>query len=201
MLNMMDHCSLKWPDLVILDRDGVINHDSKNYIKSADEWQPIAGSLEAIAKLSNAGVKVGIATNQRGISLGLYDHQALEEMHQKMHSLLAELKGNIHALEFCIADDHSHPDRKPNPGMLLTIMAQLQISKDAVIYFVGDKDSDIQAALNAGVLPILVRTGNGATTETKLLKNELAIDLLEGDLPVFDNLAEFVSKLSQSSPN
>lgn len=191
---MIDHSSLKWPDLVILDRDGVINHDSKNYIKSADEWQPIAGSLEAIATLTNAGVKVAIATNQRGISLGLYDHQALDEMHQKMHSLLANLDGKVHALEFCTADDESHPDRKPNPGMLLKIISQLKMPENAVIYFVGDKGSDIKAANNAGVLPVLVRTGNGAATETRFIEQNRS-----ENLPIFDDLAGFVAALSQSS--
>lgn len=198
---MTDHLSLKWPDLIILDRDGVINHDSKNYIKSADEWQPIAGSLEAIAMFSNAGIPVGIATNQRGISLGLYDHQALEEMHAKMHALLADLKGQIHAIEFCIADDPAHPDRKPNPGMLLKIVESLPMPKDATIYFVGDKISDIEAALNAGVFPVLVRTGNGLTTESKLHTKAVQLEISIDDLPVFDNLAEFALKLSQSSPS
>ncbi len=203
---MMDHSSLKWPNLVILDRDGVINHDSKNYIKSADEWQPIAGSLEAMATLSKAGVKIGIATNQRGISLGLYDHQALEEMHHKMHSLLADVDGAVHALEFCTADDESHPDRKPNPGMLHKIIAQLHMPEDSVIYFVGDKSSDIKAAHSAGVHPILVRTGNGAATEKKLTEIKLTeANLSETNrsenLPVFDDLAAFVTALSQLSSN
>lgn len=193
---MVNQISLKRPDLVILDRDGVINHDSKNYIKSADEWQPITGSLEAIAKLSNAGIKVAIATNQRGITLGLYDHQALEEMHTKMHALLNELNGQIHALEFCTADDESHPDRKPNPGMLLKIISELQMPKDAVIYFVGDKGSDVKAALNAQVLPILVRTGNGKATEETLHQKEGMINL-----PIFDDLLAFVNTLPLSYPH
>lgn len=191
---MCDHLSLKWPDLVILDRDGVINYDSKAYIKSADEWMPIEGSLEAISLLSNAGVKVGIATNQRGISLGLYDHAALTDMHEKMHMLLADLSGQVHALEFCTADDETHPDRKPNPGMLLKIKDQLNMPENAVIYFVGDKQSDIEAAINAGVLPILVRTGNGEKTESNLLNDEQA-----QPLATFDSLSNFVHALSAST--
>ncbi|MHC5225204.1 HAD-IIIA family hydrolase [Ignatzschineria sp. LJL83] len=191
---MCDHLSLKWPDLVILDRDGVINHDSKAYIKSADEWMPIEGSLEAISKLSNAGVKIGIATNQRGISLGLYDHAALTEMHEKMYSLLTDLAGEIHALEFCTADDKTHPDRKPNPGMLLKIKDQLNMPADSVIYFVGDKQSDIKAAINAGVLPILVRTGNGEKTERDLSDGKKA-----QPLATFDSLSDFIHALSAST--
>lgn len=177
---------LAWPDLVILDRDGVINHDSKHYIKSADEWQPIAGSLEAITTLSNAGVKVGIATNQRGISLGLYGYPELEAMHAKMAALLATLGGRVDAIEFCIADDEAHPDRKPNPGMLFKIMTALQMPENAVIYFVGDKSSDVMAANNAGVIPILVRSGNGANTEAKLQDDALY---------VFDDLQSFTAAL------
>lgn len=184
---------LPFPSLVILDRDGVINQDSKAYIKSADEWMPIPGSLEAIAKLSQAGIKVGIATNQRGITLGLYGHQELEEMHAKMHSLLETHKGEIHAIEFCTADDESHPDRKPNPGMLHKIIKTLDMPEDAVIYFIGDKGSDVKAANNAGVIPVLVRTGNGASTEEKLKASGKADDLL-----IFDDLATFAELIIAS---
>lgn len=182
---------LPFPLLVILDRDGVINQDSKEYIKSADEWVPIPGSLEAIAKMTNAGIKVGIATNQRGISLGLYGHTELSDMHTKMENLLQDRDGEIHAIEFCTADDPGHPDRKPNPGMLLKIMTTLQIPQDAPIYFVGDKTSDVEAAINAGVTPVLVRTGNGVQSEAKLrAKGDGFSDLL-----VFDDLATFVDQL------
>ncbi len=195
--------TLPWPDLVILDRDGVINEDSKAYIKSSAEWHPIPGSLEAIAQLHQANIPVAVATNQRGIALGLYDHQALEEMHQKMSRLLREHRGEIVALEYCTADDPSHPDRKPNPGMLLKIMAQLEIASSEipakVIYFIGDKMSDVEAGQRANIRPILVRTGNGATTEAKLkahnLSNKTVAEANSITLPCFDTLADFVNRL------
>lgn len=184
--------ALPFPDLVILDRDGVINQDSPDYIKSADEWLPIPGSLEAIAKLCQRGVKIAIATNQRGIALGLYDHQALEMMHEKMHTLLASHKGEIDMIAFCTADDPLHPDRKPNPGMLLTIIEELQLSKESVIYFVGDKSSDVEAAKRATaesdyhVIPTLVRTGNGLKSEKKMNDSSLL---------TYNDLASFVDAL------
>lgn len=183
---------LPFPALVILDRDGVINQDSKHYIKSADEWIPIPGSLEAIAKMTKAGIQVGIATNQRGISLGLYDHSELSEMHAKMESLLQDLDGEIHAIEFCTADDETHPDRKPNPGMLLKIINQLNTPENAIIYFVGDKTSDVEAAINAGVTPVLVRTGNGAKSEESLKEKNI---MEAQSLLIFDNLSDFTSAL------
>ncbi|WP_084331531.1 HAD-IIIA family hydrolase [Ignatzschineria larvae DSM 13226] len=201
--------TLPWPDLVILDRDGVINEDSTAYIKSSDEWHPIAGSLEAIAALNQAGVPVAVATNQRGIALGLYDHQALDEMHQKMADLLDEHQGKIAALEYCTADDPEHPDRKPNPGMLHKIMTQLAIIPPQVIYFVGDKQSDLEAGKRAGIRPVLVRTGNGAETERKLQQalvetpqhhsnNGLENDgNHENTIPCFASLAEFVTILQR----
>lgn len=194
--------TLPWPDLVILDRDGVINEDSKAYIKSSAEWHPIAGSLEAIAALNQAGVPVAIATNQRGIALGLYDHQALDEMHEKMTALLAEHQGKIDMIAFCTADDPEHPDRKPNPGMLHKIMAKLAITPPQVIYFVGDKPSDLEAGQRAGVRPILVRTGNGAETERKL--QQVLVEAPqnhnndnENAIPCFASLAEFVTTLQR----
>lgn len=189
----MNTTVLPFPALVILDRDGVINQDSKNYIKSADEWIPIPGSLEAIAEMTNAGIQIGVATNQRGISLGLYGHTDLSEMHDKMHGLLKEMDGEIHAIEFCIADDEAHPDRKPNPGMLLKIIQQLNIPQDTPIYFVGDKTSDVEAAINAGIIPVLVRTGNGMKSEGKL-QNMPQISQAKSTL-VFDDLAAFAHTL------
>ncbi|WP_275665408.1 HAD-IIIA family hydrolase [Ignatzschineria cameli] len=183
---------LPFPDLVILDRDGVINQDSSAYIKSRDEWIPIPGSLEAMARLHQAGVKIGIATNQRGIALGLYDHQALEEMHQKMTALLSDVGGAIDEIAFCTADDPLHPDRKPNPGMLLTIIKALDLPQTSVIYFVGDKSSDVAAAENATlqsdyrVIPVLVRTGNGIKSEKKLNDRERL---------TYNDLASFVDAL------
>ncbi len=181
--------SQRVPALVILDRDGVINHDSPHYIKSADEWHPIPGSLEAIAQLTKAGIQVAIATNQRGISLGLYGHKELHEMHEKLERLLHPLGGKIAQIEFCIADDENHPDRKPNPGMLKRLKQNLLSTPSDLVYFVGDKYSDLEAAIGADSIPILVRTGNGKKTEKELKGTPFQ------EIDVFNDLAHFVAEL------
>lgn len=153
---------MKW---VILDRDGVINHDSPNYIKSVAEWRPIPGSLEAIARLCQHGYRVFVATNQAGIGRGLFAYDALLAMFDHLQRRLAELGGRIDGIAFA----PEHPDqatelRKPNPGMLKDLARRLQAPLDGV-WFIGDSRSDLEAALAAGAEPVLVRTGNGRATE------------------------------------
>lgn len=170
--------------LVILDRDGVINEDSDEYIKSVAEWHPIPGSLEAIARLCQAGFRVFIASNQSGIGRGMFDYDALFSMNDRLQKLAGEFGGRIDGIEF--APDH--PDqatemRKPNPGMLKDLAKRLQINLDAVCY-VGDSASDIEAARAAGARPVLVRTGKGR-------KAEKTADLK--DVAVYDDLAAFAA--------
>lgn len=151
--------------LVILDRDGVINEDSDQYIKSVAEWHPIPGSLEAIARLSQAGWLVFIASNQAGIGRGLFDYDALFAIHEVLCTRVASLGGRIDGIEFAPEHpDHATEYRKPNPGMLLDIARRLGTPLDGVP-FVGDSFKDVQAAQNSGARPILVRTGNGSRTE------------------------------------
>jgi D-glycero-D-manno-heptose 1,7-bisphosphate phosphatase len=169
--------------LVILDRDGVVNEDSDDYIKSVAEWKPIPGSLEAIAQLCQAGYQVYIASNQSGIGRGLFDFDALFAIHDRMQRAVAELGGRISGIEYA----PEHPDeasemRKPAPGMLKDLARRLQISLENVC-FVGDKADDITAARAAGARPVLVLTGKGE--RTKLKQN------LDG-VPVYKDLAEFV---------
>ncbi|MCB1743071.1 MAG: D-glycero-beta-D-manno-heptose 1,7-bisphosphate 7-phosphatase [Gammaproteobacteria bacterium] len=170
--------------LVILDRDGVINEDSPNHIRSADEWVPIRGSLEAIARLHQAGVRIVVATNQPGIKRRLFSVESLNAIHGKLHRMVSEIGGHIDAIVFC---PHSAKDgcgcRKPEPGMLTSVMERMHINPDSVT-FVGDKASDVQAALAAGVHPVLVRSGQG---EANL---EAARALT--DLEVHDDLSAFV---------
>lgn len=146
---------------IILDRDGVINFDSEEYIKTPEEWQPIPGSLEAIAKLNQYGYKVLIATNQSGISRGFYDISTLEDIHAKMHAALAEVGGKIHDIFYC---PHHPLDncfcRKPKPGLLYQIRDKYNINLKKT-FFVGDSAKDIEAAIASGCLPLLVLTGNG----------------------------------------
>lgn len=150
--------------LVILDRDGVINFDSDQFIKNPDEWKPIPGSLEAIARLNQAGFRVVVASNQSGVGRGLFDMATLNAIHDKMHKLLAQYGGRIDALFFCphTADDKC-ACRKPKPGMLAEI-AQRYSQTLAGVAAVGDSLRDLQAAEKAGAQPILVRTGKGEKT-------------------------------------
>ena len=148
--------------LLILDRDGVINHDSSNYIRSLNDWKPIEGSLEAIAKASNAGWTVAIATNQSGLARGYFNQATLGQIHQRLRDQVAALGGHIDAIAYCPhGPDDGCDCRKPAPGMLNDLMHSFGES-DA--YFVGDSLRDLQAAERADVKPILVLTGNGNKT-------------------------------------
>jgi D-glycero-D-manno-heptose 1,7-bisphosphate phosphatase len=167
--------------LIILDRDGVINFDSPHYIKSPAEWKAIPGSLEAIARLTQAGYKVVVATNQSGIGRGLFDMDTLNAIHDKMHRAVQALGGRIDAIYFCPHTADSKCDcRKPMPGMFLRIGAcfNTDLSK---AFSVGDSLRDLQAAERAGASPMLVLTGKGENT------------LAEGGLPestqIFPDLA------------
>ncbi len=173
--------------LVILDRDGVINYDSDQFIKSPEEWKPIPGSLEAIAALNQAGFRVVVASNQSGIGRGLFDMATLNAIHAKMHKLTAQAGGRIEAIFFCPHPADSQCGcRKPKVGLFREIAQRYHIDLKGVPA-IGDALRDIQAAAEAGATPILVRTGKGGKT------------LASGELPpgvrVFDNLAEAVQAL------
>lgn len=175
--------------LVILDRDGVINHDSDAYIKSPDEWQPIPGSLDAIAKLNRAGYTVAVATNQSGISRGYFDLQTLSAMHRKMDDMLYQLGGRVDGIFFC---PHGPRDecscRKPLPGLLEDIASRFSTQLHGV-HFIGDSINDLHCAKNAGALPVLVKTGKGERTLLEKDASGFA------DVPVFADLAEAVEAL------
>ena len=174
--------------LVILDRDGTINHDSDDYIKSPAEWTPIPGSLEAIARLHQADYRVVVATNQSGIGRGLFDTQALFAIHDKLQRALGQLGGRIDAFFFCPhkADDNCRC-RKPQPGMLLEVARRFNVAIEDVS-MVGDSRKDLEAAAAAGARPVLVLTGNGTKTQA------------EGNLPrgttVHADLAAFARQLA-----
>ena len=150
--------------LVILDRDGVINLDSEHYIKPPEEWKPFAGSLEAIARFTQAGFRVVVATNQSGVGRGLFDMATLNAMHDKMHKAVNQLGGRIEAVFFCPhAQDAGCACRKPQPGMLLEIAERFNVAL-AGVPAIGDSLRDLQAASAAGARPILVLTGKGEQT-------------------------------------
>jgi D-glycero-D-manno-heptose 1,7-bisphosphate phosphatase len=173
--------------LVILDRDGVINHDSAAYIKSPEEWKPIPSSLEAIALLNQAGCHVVVATNQSGVGRGLFEMATLNAIHDKMHRALGLVGGRIDAIFFCPhAQDAGCACRKPKTGLFEDIARRFNTSLRDVPS-IGDSLRDLQASAAVGAQPILVLTGKGSKTQR------------EGDLPpgtkVFADLAAAVKSL------
>jgi len=150
--------------LIILDRDGVINHDSSEFIKSPQEWRPIDGSMEAIALLNQAGYVVVVATNQSGISRKLFDMQILNAIHQKMHEAAQHVGATIDAVFFCPhAADVNCDCRKPKPGMLREIAKRYDIDLKNVPV-VGDSLRDLQSGFIVGCAPHLVLSGKGEAT-------------------------------------
>jgi len=163
----------------------VINHDSTEYVKSKDEFVPIDGSLEAIARLHKAGFKIGICTNQSAIGRGLLSQDTLAEIHRQLHRAVAVLGGHIGGLCYCPhLPDHGCICRKPRPGMLQELMQRLKEPPELTV-FVGDSLKDLQAARNAGCQPVLVRTGQGRVTE--------AAAAALGVVRIYDDLAGFAS--------
>lgn len=173
--------------LIILDRDGVINYDSDQFIKSPDEWKPLPGSLEAIARLTQEGYRVVVATNQSGISRGLFDMPTLNAIHEKMHKACAQAGGRIDAVFFCPhASEANCSCRKPKSGMIEEIAERFGGDLNGVPS-VGDSLRDLEASARMGAQPYLVLTGKGVKTQIK------------GGLPsgtlVFPDLAAIVATL------
>jgi len=162
--------------LIVLDRDGVINRDSDAYIKSPDEWRPLPGSLEAIARLCKAGYRIVVATNQSGVGRGLFDLETLAAIHAKMHLAVAAAGGRLDAIFFCPHTADSHCScRKPAPGMMEDILRRFHAEPGSVTA-VGDSLRDLQAAVAVGMRPVLVLTGKGRKTmQTGGLPPETAV--------------------------
>lgn len=180
---------------IILDRDGVINQDSDAYIKSPEEFIPIDGSLEAIARLNQAGYQVLVATNQSGIARGYFTEQILHQMHQKLAHALALVGGKVECIVFC---PHGPEDdcqcRKPKPGLIQELIKRYNIDVDNLVV-VGDSLRDLQAAVAVGAKPVLVKTGKGEKT-LKSISGTDADDntkALWRNLPVYENLSAFVN--------
>ena len=155
------------PKLVILDRDGVINHDSDQFIKSPREWKPIDGAVEAIARLNQNGYRVVVATNQSGIGRGLFDMATFNAINDKMMELVFRQGGRIDAIFFCpcTAEQQCHC-RKPDTGMFEDIAARFGVGLNGVPA-IGDSLRDLEAAAKVGCVPILVLTGKGKKTKEK----------------------------------
>ena len=150
--------------LLLLDRDGVINLDSDQYIKSPAEWKPIPGSLEAIARLTQGGWRIVVATNQSGLSRGLFDMSTLNAIHTEMHRAVGQAGGRIDAIFFCPhASDSNCECRKPRPGLLLEIASRFGVELKGVP-MIGDSLRDVEAAAAVGAQPWLVLTGKGRNT-------------------------------------
>jgi D-glycero-D-manno-heptose 1,7-bisphosphate phosphatase len=173
--------------LIILDQAGVINHSSETSIKTPDEWIPIPGSLEAIARLTHSGYRVIIATNQSGIGRGLLDMATYNAINDKMHKAVNHAGGRIDAIFFC---PHTNADkctcRKPATGLFDEIMQRYGINLKNVPA-IGDSLKDLQAASAAGAIPILVLTGEGQITRTK--------EEIPANTQIFDDLAQAVDVL------
>lgn len=173
--------------LIILDRDGVINHDSDEFIKTVDEFVPLPGSIEAISRLCQAGYRVAVATNQSGIARGYFDIDTLNAMHDKLRRELASHGGAIDMIAYCPhGPDDGCDCRKPRPGMYRAIARRFDLSLNGVPV-IGDSLRDLQAAQLVGALPILVKTGKGQRT---LNKGEG----LDG-ISVYDNLSAAVTAI------
>jgi len=158
--------------LIVLDRDGVINQDSADFIRSPDEWNALPGSPEAIKQLNNAGFTVVIATNQSGIGRGLFSLETLDKIHDKMMATITATGGHIDGIYVCPHDpDMNCHCRKPNPGLLQQIARQYDRCA-AELIVVGDSLRDLQAAWAFGAPAILVRTGNGRITEQHLSSDQ-----------------------------
>ena len=176
--------------LIILDRDGVINQDRDDFVKSVDEWIPIEGSMDAIAFLTQAGYNIAVATNQSGIGRKYFTVQDLTEMHAKMHRLVRQAGGEIDGIWFCPHTDADHCScRKPKPGMVEDILNRFNTDARGV-YLVGDSLRDLQAIDAVGGLPVLVLTGKG--------KKTLAAGGLPENTQVFDDLLAFAHYLIQT---
>ncbi|MDJ0806043.1 MAG: D-glycero-beta-D-manno-heptose 1,7-bisphosphate 7-phosphatase [Gammaproteobacteria bacterium] len=173
---------------IILDRDGVINEDSDDFIKSPDEWVPITGSLDAVARLNHAGYQVYVASNQSGIGRGLFDIESLNAIHQKMNTELQKIGGRIQAILFCPhAPDEECQCRKPKAGLYEEVARR---SQEPLINMpvIGDSFRDLEAAMTVGAKPILVLTGKGENTLMEHREQLL-------NVPRFANLAVAVERL------
>lgn len=174
--------------LIVLDRDGVINIDSDQFIKSPDEWKPIPGSLEAIARLNESGWRVVVASNQSGVGRGLFDMDTLNAINEKMTKAIGQVGGRLDAIFFCPHSADSTCDcRKPRPGMFVQIAERFNVDMKGVPV-VGDSLRDLQAGVAVGCQPYLVLTGKGAKTQADPA-------LPEGTL-VFPDLAAVAAQLT-----
>ncbi len=185
--------------LLVLDRDGVINEDSDDFIRGLQDWRPIPGSLDAIAALSRAGYRVAIATNQSGLGRGLFTRQDLEDIHRHLRQAVERLGGKIAGIYYCPhLPDAGCLCRKPAIGLLSAIGTGLG-EPVAGAYFIGDSMTDLQCAQAAGCRPVLVKTGKGTRTLAELQGRAPPLENA-AEVPVFDDLATAVEAILTPGP-
>ena len=182
--------------LVILDRDGTINEDSPDYIKSAAEWIPLPGALEAIARLNHAGWQVVVASNQSGLGRGLFDVASLNAMHTKMHKMLAKVGGRIESIFYCPhGPEEACQCRKPMPGLFEQIRDRFGVDLRGVPS-VGDSARDLLAGVELGCEPHLVLTG-----KSESLRGQVLPPSFPAHTRVHDNLDAFARSLIAQHPH
>tara|TARA_R110001592_G_scaffold363043_1_gene679582 strand:+ start:65664 stop:66245 length:582 start_codon:yes stop_codon:yes gene_type:complete len=185
--------------LIVLDRDGVINEDSDAYIRSLADWRPIPGSIAAIAALSQAGFTIAVATNQSGLSRGYLSLDDLEAIHHTMCQRVEAAGGQIAGIFYCPhLPEEGCNCRKPATGLLQAIETEVGESPRGAI-FIGDSLKDLQAASAYGCRPMLVKTGKGTATASRLLAGETALADYRA-FPIFDDLAEASRHILQQLP-
>lgn len=185
--------------LIVLDRDGVINEDRDEYVRSLADWRPIPGSIEAIAALSQAGYTIAVATNQSGLSRGYFGLDELEMIHATLCRQVEELGGFIAGIFYCPhLPDAGCQCRKPATGLLVAMETELGLSPRGAA-FIGDSLKDLQAARAYGCRPLLVKTGKGAETHRALLSAEVPL-ADAASIPVYDDLAAAARELLRQQP-
>lgn len=187
---------MRLPKAVLLDRDGVINYESKDYILTPEQWRPIPGSLEAIARLTSANIPVAICSNQSALGRGYFDKATMQAIHSKMIGAIEKAGGHIAHTAYCPhGPDDGCSCRKPKPGLVLEALARLGMAGHAQdVLFIGDSLRDVQAALAAGVVPMLVKTGHG---DVDLIYSESL--KLYPDIQIFADLAAAVDGILGAS--
>ncbi|MEM8561457.1 MAG: D-glycero-beta-D-manno-heptose 1,7-bisphosphate 7-phosphatase [Pseudomonadota bacterium] len=184
---------------IVLDRDGVINEDSKEFVRGLNEWRPIPGSIQAIADLSAAGFSVVVATNQSGLGRGLFSLEDMQAIHRRLRQLVEALGGEVKGIFHCPhRPEDSCSCRKPGVGLLQAAERDLAISVRGA-WFVGDSLTDLQSARTYGCIPVLVKTGNGLAT-LKSLHTQQIHSFPDNSLRVYDNLAGVARALLQEIP-
>jgi D-glycero-D-manno-heptose 1,7-bisphosphate phosphatase len=185
--------------LLILDRDGTINFDRDDYVKSPEQWQPLPGALEAIARLNQAGWHVVVASNQSGLGRGLFDAAALNAMHAKMHKLLAAVGGKIDAVFYCPHTPEDACDcRKPAPGLFAQILERYGVdAQDATVHAVGDTPRDLQAAVAVHCVPHVVLTGKAELLRGTLHNGQLLSELANAKGEDADEMTMATAKASE----